>query len=335
MQIIKVDYKTKAATMLPIAHKGTIAELSLYGDNDLIFGSGSAVKNMQYLQYNYSSNITTAVPFAAKVYDAGDVLATEVMMIPSRDGKMIPVSLLYQKGLNLKNNNPVLMDGYGNSGSSTDLLFDPSYIPFIKRGGVYAYAHVRGGGELGEDWIKDGQFPHKMNGINDVVDVAVYFVKNNYTSPAKQVVMGGSAGSFLVGMAINQRPDLFAAGLFLSGLPDIVTNRDAAFARESKSTGPIDTKEGFYSSYSISSYYQIPQNKKLPAMLIVHGATDYILDLHPAVRYTAKLQQAQKGDRPILLLVDENSGHYGSANEILYMLKFALWQTGHKDFQLK
>ncbi len=70
-------------------------------------------------------------------------------------------------------------------------------------------------------------------------------------------------------------------------------------------------------------------------MLIVHGATDYILDMHPAVRYTAKLQQAQKGDRPILLLVEENSGHSGSADEIVYMLKFALWQTGHPDFQLR
>ena len=335
MQILKVDYKTKVVTMLPISQKGAIAELCLYGENDLIFGSGSAVKNIQYMQYNYISNKIASVPFADKVYDASDVLATEVMMIPSRDGKMIPVSILYKKGLILKNENPLLIDGYGNSGSSTDLFFDPSYMPFINRGGIYAYAHVRGGGELGEDWIKDGQFPHKMNGINDVVDVAAYFVKNSYTSPAKQLIMGGSAGGFLVGMAVNQRPDLFAAGLFISGLPDIVTYRDAAFARESKTVGPIDTKAGFQSGYSISAYYQIPQNKKLPAMLIVHGATDYILEIHPAVRYTAKLQQAQKGDRPILLLIDEKSGHYGSANEILYMLKFALWQTGHKDFQLK
>lgn len=335
MQLLKVDYKTKAIAMLPISHKGAIAELSLYGDNDLIFGSGSAVKSIRYMQYNYSSNTIAPVPFANKVYDASDVLATEVIMIPSRDGKLIPVSLLYKKGLNLKNSNPVLIDGYGNSGSSNDLFYDPSYIPFINRGGVYAYAHVRGGGELGEDWITDGQFPHKMNGINDVVDVAEYFVKNNYTSPAKQLIMGTSAGSFLVGMAINQRPDLFAAGLFLSGLPDIVTYRDAAFARESKTVGPIDTEAGFLSSYSVSSYYQIPQNKKLPAMLIVHGATDYILEMHPAVRYTAKLQQAEKGERPILLLIDWQSGHYSSEYELLYMLKFALWQTGHPDFQLK
>ncbi len=335
MQIMKVDYRTKAIAMLPIINRGAIAELSLSGDNDLIFGSGSAIKSMQYMHYNYNSNTIAAVAFAAKVYDAGNALATSVIMIPSRDGKMIPVSLLYKKELNLKNKNPLLIDGYGNSGSSTDLFYDPSYLPFINRGGIYAYAHVRGGGELGEDWITDGQFPYKMNGINDVVDVAAYFVKNNYTSPVKQLIMGGSAGSFLVGMAVNQRPDLFAGGLFLSGLPDIVTSRDAAFARESKTTGPIDTKEGFLSSYSISAYYQIPSDKKLPAMLITHGATDYILAMHPALRYAAKLQQAQQGDRPILLLVDWNSGHAGSEYELLYMLKFALWQTGHKDFQLK
>ncbi|MGB4845837.1 MAG: prolyl oligopeptidase family serine peptidase, partial [Ferruginibacter sp.] len=136
-------------------------------------------------------------------------------------------------------------------------------------------------------------------------------------------------------MSINQRPNLFAGGLFLSGLPDIVTYRDGAFARESKSVGPIDTKEGFLSNYSISSYYQIPENKRLPAMLIVHGATDYILGMHPAARYTAKLQQMQKGDKPILLMVDWEAGHAGSDLQTLYMYKFALWQTGHPDFQLK
>lgn len=335
MQILKMDYNTKVVSLLPIKEEVSITELSLSGDNDLVFGMGSPVKNVQYLHYNFSNNTLAALPFAATVFDASEELATKVIFIPSRDGKLIPVSILYKKGLDLKNNNALLIDGYGNSGSSTDLFYDPTYMPFIKRGGVYAYAYTRGGGELGADWIKDGQFPNKMNSINDAVDVAEYFVKNNYTSPQKQLIMGSSAGSFLVGMAINQRPDLFAGGLFLAGLPDLVTNRDAAFARESKTVGPIDTKAGFLSSLSISSYYQIPQNKKLPAMLIVHGATDYILEMHPAVRYAAKLQQAQKGERPILLLVDWEGGHLSSQYELLYLLKFALWQTGHPDFQLK
>ena len=335
MQIMKVDYKTNCSSLLPISNKSILADMSLSGENDLVFASGSAISSIQYQHYNNQKDKLAPLPFASKVYDASEVLSTKVIYVPSRNGKKIPVSLVYQKTLYLQNNNPVLIDAYGNSGMSNDMSYDPTHIPWIMHGGIYAYAHVRGGGELGEDWYKDGQFPNKMNSINDVVDVAEYFVKNNYTSPSKQLVMGGSAGSFLVGMSINQRPDLFAGGLFLSGLPDIVTYRDAAFARESRSVGTIGTQDGFLSSYSISSYYQIPENKKLPAMLIVHGATDYILSMHPAVRYAAKLQRAQKGDRPILLMVDWESGHLGGEHEILYLLKFALWQTGHPDFQLK
>lgn len=335
MQVMQVDYKTKVMTLLPLTNKGSITEMSLLDDDDLVFASGSAVRSIQYLRYNHQNKKLAPLSFAEKAFDASDIYSTKVIQVPSRDGKLIPVSLVYKKGLNLQNKNAMLIDGYGNSGSSNDLICNPTLFSWLKRDGIYAYAHVRGGGELGEDWMKDGQFPNKMNSINDVVDVAAFFVKNKYTSSEKQLVMGGSAGSFLVGMSINQRPDLFAGGLFLSGLPDIVTYRDGAFARESKTTGPIGTKEGFFASYNISSYYQIPENKKLPAMLISHGATDYILGLHPAARYTAKLQQMQKGNRPILFLVNWEAGHQGSEEEMLYMYKFALWQTGHPDFQLK
>lgn len=335
MQIIRVDYKTRQVTFLPLEHQRAIADLSLFGDDDLIFAMGSAVKSVQYLHYNAQRKKLTPLPFSKKVFDVSATYSTRVLWIPSRDGKRIPVSLVFKKALNLQNNSPLLIEAYGNSGASHDLFLNPTVLPWLKRDGIYAYAHVRGGGELGDDWIKDGQYPHKINSVNDVVDVADYFVRNNYSSAEKQFVMGSSAGSFLVGMSINQRPDLFAGGLFLAGLPDIVTYRDAAFARESKSVGPVNTKQGFVSSYSISAYYQIPENKILPAMLISHGATDYILGIHPAARYTAKLQQMQRGSRPILFLVDWETGHLGGEEEMLYMYKFAFWQSGHPDFQLK
>jgi len=335
MRIMIIDLNTKNASALPINLKNSINSLSLSGDNDLLFAGFSAVRSVQYFLYSYNSKETRSLPFADKVYNAGEILQTEIVWVSSRDGKKIPVSLVYKKGLELKNNNPLLIDGYGNGGAVTDPGYDPTKLPWIMRGGIYAYAHVRGGGELGEDWVKDGQFPNKMNSINDAVDVAEYFVKSNYTSAKKQLIMGGSAGSFLVGNAINQRPDLFAGGIFLSGLPDLVTNMDAAGGREQRSTGLLGTKEGFESRYSVSSYYHIPQNRKLPAMLISHGATDYILSMHPVARYAAKLQEMQKGESPILFLVDWNSGHQGSQSELLYILKFALWQTGHPDFQLK
>lgn len=334
MRIMKIDLKTKIVSALPINFKGSINRLSISGDNDLFFAGFSATRSVQYFLYSFNSKKVLPA-FGNKIYDAGEILQTDIVWVPSRDGKKIPVSLVYKKGLALKNNNPLLIDGYGNGGAVTDLSYDPNYLPWMNLGGVYAYAHVRGGGELGEDWVRDGQFPYKMNSINDAVDVAEYFVKNNYTSANKQLIMGGSAGSFLVGNAINQRPDLFAGGIFLSGLPDLVTNMDAAGGREQRSTGLLTTKEGFESRYSVSAYYHIPQNRKLPAMLISHGATDYILEIHPVARYAAKLQEMQKGNSPILFLVDWNSGHQGGQSELLYILKFALWQTGHPDFQLK
>ena len=333
MQILKIDYKTLRSSFLPLKYKGSILELTLLREDDLVFAMGSAVRGIQYLHYNFSADSLAPLPFAEKVFDASGIYYSEVIEVPSRDGKLIPVSLVYKKELSLQKEQPLIIEAYGNSGQSTDLFYDPNLVPWLKNGGIYAYAHVRGGGELGNTWIADGQFPNKINSINDVVDVAAFFVEQGYTSADKQIVMGGSAGSFLVGMSVNQRPDLFAAGLFLAGLPDIVTNRDAAHARESKSVGSLETKEGFLSSLSISSYYQIPPNKKLPAMFISHGATDYILSMHPSARYTAKMQEMQKGERPILFFVDWESGHNGSDLEMLYMYKFAFWQTGHPDFQ--
>lgn len=335
MQIMKIDKKTNAASLLPVPKKGSISTLSLSGDDDLLFASFSAVRSEQYLLYSFTKKKILMLPFADKVLDASGSLETKLIWIPSRDGKKIPVSLVYKKGLQLQNKNPLLIDGYGNGGASNDVLYDPNYLPWIKRNCIYAYAHVRGGGELGEDWERDGLFPNKMNSINDAVDVAAYFVKHHYTSSQKQLIMGGSAGSFLVGNAINQRPDLFAGGIFLAGLPDLVTNRNAAGGREQRSTGLLNSKEGFESRYSISSYYHIPHNTILPAMLLVHGATDYILSMHPVARYAAKLQENQKGNRPILFLTSWEAGHLGNQDELLYTLKFALWQSGHPDFQLK
>ncbi len=334
MGIYKIDYRSKQTSKITLNRKGSIADLLLKGDNDCVFAQFSAIHSMQYMAYKYDLGTVTPLPFSKMSLDLSDDLVTEVIEVPSRDGKKIPVSLVYKKGLVLKNNNALYIEAYGNSGAVNDLWLDPNKLAWMNHNGIYAYAHVRGGGELGLGWIDDGQFPHKMNSINDIVDVAEYFVKNNYTSADKQFVMGGSAGSFLVGNSINQRPDLFAGGIFQSGLPDLVTYRDAAYARERGSVGDIETKEGFESVYSISSLYHIPKNTKLPAMLVVHGGTDYIIDMTSPSRYVATLQAMQKGSRPQLFLVDWEGGHTGSGvNEVISTLKFMLWQSGHQEFQ--
>lgn len=336
MGIYKIDYLSKQVSKINLHQKGSITDLQLKGENDLVYGQFSAVRSMQYMHFQHNQDIISPLPFSKISLDLSNDVVTEVLLVPSRDGKKIPVSLVYKKGLAVKNDNALYIEAYGNSGAVTDLWLDPNKLPWINYNGIYAYAHVRGGGELGLEWIDDGQFPLKMNSINDIVDVAEYFVKNNYTSPNKQFVMGGSAGSFLVGNGINQRPDLFAGGIFQSGLPDLVTYRDAAYARERGSVGDIETKEGFESVYAISSLYHIPRNTKLPAMLVVHGGTDYIIDLTSPARYVATLQAMQTGTRPQLFMVDWEGGHTGSGmDETINTFKFMFWQSGHLEFQLK
>lgn len=335
MGFYKVDYQSKQVTKVPLSGKGSIAELSRLGDNDLVFAQFSALQSQHYKHYEFENSSMASLPFSKLSMNLSADFVTEVIEVPSRDGKNIPVSLVYKNGLIVKNKNPLYIEAYGNGGAVNDMWLDPNRLPWLNRGGIYAYAHVRGGGELGFDWITGGQFPTKMNSINDVVDVAEYFVKNEYTSADKQFIMGGSAGSFLVGNGINQRPDLFAGGIFQAGLPDIATHRDAAYARERGNVGDVKTKEGFESVYSLSALYHIPENTTLPAMLVVHGATDYIISLKGPSRYVAALQAKQQGTRPQLFFVDWESGHAGGGiDEIIGTLKFMLWQSGHPEFQL-
>ncbi len=335
MQVLRFHYATSTLTKLPVSEKSSIDNLMLWQDNDLIFCQSSPLRSSVYQQYTYEKENLLPLPFASKRIDISGELENTVLLVPSRDGKQIPVSLVYARNAPLQSERPVLIEAYGNAGSSHDPGFDPSFLSFIRRGGIYAYAHVRGGGELGEDWYLDGQFPHKMNSVNDVVDVAQWLQQNKYGAAGKVFVLGASAGSFLVGNAINQRPDLFGGGIYLSGLPDLATHSDAAGAREEKSVGPKNTKEGFLSNYQISALYHVPDDRPLPAMLIVHGGTDYILSLDPVARYAATLQEKQAGKNPILFLTNWEGGHLGGENELLYILKFIGWRSGFTDFQKK
>lgn len=336
MQIVQVDLKTRITNLLPIKDKVSISQLHLRKEDDLVFCQSSPVKSDEYKIYSSVNKELSGLPFAPKSLDKTGQLKTEVWFIPSRDGRKIPLSVVYADSIkNNLNNRSFLIEGYGNSGASNDLYFNPQFLPWLNRGGIYAYAHVRGGGELGDDWYKDGQFPHKMNSINDMVDVADYLVSKKHAKPAGIVVMGGSAGSLLVGNSLNQRPDLFAGGIFLAGLPDLALHTDAAGAREEKSVGPKNTPDGFRSNYAISAVHHIPSGKSLPGLLIIHGATDYIISLSPVARYAARYQDKQAGHRPVLFRAQWEGGHLGAEGEIFDILRFAFWQTGHPEFQPK
>ncbi|MGZ5253984.1 MAG: prolyl oligopeptidase family serine peptidase, partial [Flavitalea sp.] len=151
-------------------------------------------------------------------------------------------------------------------------------------------------------------------------------------------ITGASCGTLNVGLATLQRPDLFSAGVFIVGIPDLVTNKGNSFGRGQNDFGPLDTEDGFLSRLSISAYHHIEPNKSAPAMLVINGANDYIVPLHNAARYIAKLQNVQKSDQPSLFMVDWKNGHAAAGTDEADMIrkwKFLFWQTGHPEFQLK
>jgi len=143
---------------------------------------------------------------------------TKSLTFKSRDGKDVPISIVYKKGIPLDGNNPTLLEAYGGFGSVSSPNFEAGLLYFLEKGGVYAYAEIRGGGEKGINWHKDGKGIKKMNGFNDFIDAAEFLIREKYTSSNKLGISGGSHGGLVFCVAITQIPDLFELGLSGEGV---------------------------------------------------------------------------------------------------------------------
>lgn len=336
--VLKMNNSNNRFEDVKMPFDGTVSEFNLIGDNDLLFVTTNWTKDYEYYLINHTTNKTKTL-FQDENREINSFnFDTKIIFIPSRDGVNIPVSLIFKKtGKLQKELMPMLIEAYGCFGAALDRVFSPDKFVWIEMGGIYAVAHIRGGSELGSQWHAAGAYPNKMNSINDIVDVAEYFINNNYTNAKKQAITGASCGTLNVGLATLQRPDLFSAGVYMVGIPDLVTNKGASFGRGQNDFGPLDTEDGFRSRYSISAYHHIVQNRSAPAMLVINGANDYIVPLHNVARYVAKLQNIQKSDKPALFMVDWKNGHNRAGTEpqdIVRMWKFLLWQTGNPYFQM-
>ncbi len=164
-------------------------------------------------------------------FDAPDNLESVEVKAKSYDGEMIPLSIVYRRGIKLDGSNPTLLWGYGAYGISQDPAYGPALLAWYEKGGVFAVAHVRGGGEYGEDWYKGGYKLTKPNTWKDFIACGEYLVENKYTSPDKLAGEGGSAGGILIGRAVTERPDLFGAAHHSSRLPRHAAHRDDAKRR--------------------------------------------------------------------------------------------------------
>ena len=232
------------------------------------------------------------------------------------DGTAVPVDLVHRRGVVRDGANPLLLYAYGSYGSSLDPWFDSNRVSLLDRGFVYAMAHPRGGGELGEAWHEAGRMLAKRNTFSDMVDVAEFLVALGYTSPEKMALQGGSAGGLMVGAVLNLRPDLFAAAVANVPFVDVInTMLDPTVPLtviEYEEWG--DPREEEYFRY-MSSYspYDNVRAAAYPAMLVTAGLNDTRVGYWEPAKWTAKLRATKTGDAPLLLKVNMGAGHAGAS----------------------
>ena len=239
---------------------------------------------------------------------------TERLYAPAGDGAGVPVSLVYRKGLQKNGENPLLLWGYGSYGYSWDVTFDPYGISLLDRGFVYAIAHVRGGEELGRRWYEDGKLLKKKNTFTDFTACAEYLIGQNYTSPKKLCIAGGSAGGLLIGAVINMRPDLFGGAVATVPFVDVVTtmlDEDIPLTTsEYDEWGNPNQKE--YYDYMLSySPYDNVEAKAYPNLLVTTSFQDSQVQYWEPAKWVAKLR-AEKTDSNLLLFrIKMEAGHGG------------------------
>ena len=266
-------------------------------------------------------------------YNPSDYV-TERLMVPSHDGVLVPMSIVYKKPKDVEPvetpstpdsvpskgsgilNRPLVLYGYGSYGSSMDAYFSVARLSLLDRGFVWAIAHVRGGEEMGRKWYEDGKMLHKKNTFLDFVACAEYLVKQGYTSPDKMFAMGGSAGGLLVGAVANMRPDLWKGIIAQVPFVDVVTTMlDESIPL---TTGEYDEwgnpNEKQYYDYILSySPYDNVEAKDYPAMLITTGLHDSQVQYWEPAKWAAKLRALKTDKNPLYLKTEMDYGHGGAS----------------------
>jgi prolyl oligopeptidase len=276
-------------------------------------------------------------------YDApADVVATEVK-VKSHDGAMVPMSIIHKRGTPLNGRNPTILYGYASYGITEEPFYSVSRLAWLDAGGVYAIANPRGSGVYGQEWYKGGYQTSKPNTWKDFIACAEWLIAQKWTSPERLGILGGSAGGILVGRALTERPDLFVAAVPVVGALDMVRAEVTPNGVPNiPEFGTRTSEAGFRALLAMSTYHQIDDGKKYPAVLLTHGVHDPRVEVWHSTKAAARLMAAQAGigeARPVLLRLDFDAGHgVGSTKsqqlqERADIFTFFLWQMGIEGYQ--
>ncbi|MGB8539282.1 MAG: S9 family peptidase [Acidobacteriaceae bacterium] len=292
------------------------------------YGYTSLVSPTSVYEYNVLTHQSTLlkeleVPggFDRSLYRSERLFAT------APDGTKVPVSLVYRKDQKGEGTNPLYIYGYGSYGYALPVGFNSNRLSLLDRGFVLAYAHIRGGGDLGKPWHDAGRLMNKMNTFTDFIAITEHLTAHGYGDPRRVAMEGGSAGGLLTGAVANLRPDLYRAVLSHVPFVDVMnTMLDPTLPltiAEYEEWGDPNQPEAFKYMLQYSPYDNL-ERKEYPAMLVKTSLNDSQVMYWEPAKYVAKLRTLKADDRLLLLETNMSAGHGGASGRYDYLKEIAL-----------
>jgi len=259
-------------------------------------------------------------------YDANQYVS-ERAYATAADGILVPISLVYKKGLEKNGNNPTLLYGYGSYGFSLDPSFNSNRISLLDRGFVFAIGHIRGGSEMGRAWYENGKMLNKRNTFTDFIACAEHLIAEKFTRQEKLAIMGGSAGGLLVGACLTMRPDLFGAVVAQVPFVDVInTMLDPSLpltVAEFEEWGNPQNKAEYDYIKTYCPYTNLAA-KDYPSLLVKTSWNDSQVMYWEPAKYVAKMRSLKTDKNPLLLVTNLGAGHGGSSGRYDRLREWAL-----------
>ena len=327
---------------LSLPLEGNVTVIASPDHSELVVAISSWTQALRRYVYSAGSGQLVRLNLAPPVEPVQkvEIVAREVM-VPSHDGVKVPVSIIMRADAVLNGQNPTILYGYGAYGNTEEPSRSTGVITWVERGGIYAFAHVRGGGALGSQWHEAGHKTTKYNTWKDGIAAAEWMIAHGYTRASKLGIYGGSAGGIFVGRAITERPDLFAVAVPSVPVLDMVRSEQRANGVANiPEYGTVKVEAEFHALLRNSSYHSVKDGIRYPATLLMHGVNDSRVDVWQSLKFASRLADAQKGQQPVLLRLDYDAGHgAGSGSDQAMqrtadMQAFMLWQMGEVGFQV-
>ncbi len=276
------------------------------------------VHKMNIKTFEIKQTKATTVNFTYK-----DIIYEEVEYV-SKDSVLISMILVYQKGINRDGSNPTILKAYGGFGVVSTPVFDPGIVHFIKKGGIFAFANIRGGGDKGKKWALAGKGINKQNSFDDFIAAAEFLIKEKYTNEDKLGITGGSNGGLVVAVAALQRPDLFKAVVPIVAPMDMLRFEKFTVGHMHRDEyGTINEEISFKNLKNYSPYHNVQDNINYPSMLIITSENDDRVPPFHSYKFAARMQSRSAQTNPILLKVEKQSGHHGATTKVSSIMEKA------------